>query len=766
MTKKNAGPANAGLKVAGLALVLVNPAWGQDGGGSEIGEIVVTARRVAENLQSTPVSVQAFDDAALKASAVADLSEITRIAPGVRFQGQGNIAYTEITMRGLGQTPVGTSGPAVQVYFSEVPLTVVTNLPAFDLASVQVLRGPQGTLFGRNTIGGAVLISPQQPTFNTEGYASIAYGSFDYRALEGAVNLPVNDTLALRVAAQSRRRDGYVRNRGVGGDFGDIDQDSVRASLLFEPIEGLTNTTVATYFQRDENGPVSVPYEANPNQAFYPLLSGLITEALALGRHKTNNDQPNVFLENEDWAAFNTTTYELSSAVKLKNVFGYQHTDQGIGMSADGLPVPLFDPIRLTNFKTISNEFQVLGTGFSDRLEWILGGFYSETRPGGNNTVSVFGTNISTYLKNWNEAAYLNGSYDLTDKFRLNAGVRYSWDEQRACYLVTGGGLPNVPSAAECEDSAAAASTPNGQGIARTKGDAPTWTIGLDYQASDSLFFYVTSRRGYRSGGLNSPLYNTPCTTGDPACDNPATPAANDGTAIDLRSFQAIDNEKLTDVEIGMRSEPSIGGRKHRVNVTGFRYIHDNVAGLLPVSCQSGAVGCPADPSIGYNSGRVRGQGLELDLAFNLSDALSFNLNGAYTEQKQTRAAVSPAGFTGVIPPANFAAPKWAGTAYVDYLLPIRPAASDVNLHLEYFRTSKYQAQNFYVPGYGLANATLRWSNIAGSGTDVSLWARNILDEEYIIAPVVVDPNQFPVKAADFGEPAAVGIEVLYHFGG
>jgi iron complex outermembrane receptor protein len=725
------------------------------GGANVLGEVVVTARRVTEDIERTPVSVEAFSGAALQNSAVTDLSDITRIVPGVRFQGQGSIAYTEITMRGLGQTPVSTgSGPAVQVYFSEVPLTVVTNLPTFDLASVQVLRGPQGTLFGENTIGGAVLISPQLPTFDYNGYASASYGNLDYKAFEGAVNLPlIDDIAALRIAGQVRRRDGFIRNLGVGGDFGDINQNSFRASLLLTPVAGLSDTLVATYFYRNEHGPEAVPYAANPNQAYYPPLAGIIATALAFAPRTVNNTDPDVYLKNSDWSIVNTTKYDVIPNFSVKNIVGYQHTNQRIALNAGGLPVALFDPIRFTDFDTVTDEVQLLGDAF-DRLQWLVGAFYGDSKPGGNNTVSVFGTNTSTYLASTNYATYASVNYKVTERLRLNLGFRYSWDRERACYLVTTGGIAYVPTAAECELSATTTGIPDGQGVASTSGSAPTWTGGLDYQASDDTFLYVTSRRGYRSGGLNAPLYNTPCTTGSSSCAG----------AIDLRPFQSVKDEFLTDVEVGVREEPTFLGRQQRLNLTAFRYVWNNVAGLLPVNCPTGGTGCPADPSIAYNAGQVTAWGVETDLLLNVAASFSFGINGAFTHQEQTRTGVPPAGFSGVIPPANLAAPKWAGTVYVDYLLPLHPADSDLRFRVEYFATTKYESQNYFVPGYGLANATLNWSKIAGSHFDFSIWLRNILDKNYIVAPVVVDPTQFPVKSADFGDPRTGGITLSYRF--
>jgi iron complex outermembrane recepter protein len=215
---------------------------------------------------------------------------------------------------------------------------------------------------------------------------------------------------------------------------------------------------------------------------------------------------------------------------------------------------------------------------------------------------------------------------------------------------------------------------------------------------------------------------------------------------------------------VGLREEPTFLGRRQRFNLTAFRYVWDNVADLLPVNCPAGASGCPADPTIAYNGGQVTAWGLETDMLLNATASVSLGLNGSYTHQAQTGTPEVPAGFTGVIPPTNLAAPKWAGTAFIEYLLPLRPANSDVRLHVEYFATTKYEAQNYFVPGYALANATLAWSKIEGSNFDFSVWIRNITDRNYVIAPVVVDPTEFPVKTGDFGDPRTAGVTATYRF--
>src|SRR3546814_635721 len=150
------------------------------------------------------------------------------ITPGLRCSAEGGKTTTTVILRGLGRNPIGEGVPAVVTYFADIPLVGEgTNVPAYDIASIQVLKGPQGTLFGRNTIGGAIIIQPEAPNYEFGGYVKGEYGRFDYRTLEGAINIPiVQDKAAVRFAGQIRRQDGSIKNLSGGPDFNDMHQDA------------------------------------------------------------------------------------------------------------------------------------------------------------------------------------------------------------------------------------------------------------------------------------------------------------------------------------------------------------------------------------------------------------------------------------------------------------------------------------------------------------------------------------------------------------
>ncbi|WP_052730565.1 TonB-dependent receptor plug domain-containing protein [Sphingomonas sp. SRS2] len=339
--------------------------------------IVVTARRREESLSTVPVSIVALQGARLAESNVQVLSDVTNLAPGIRFTSEGDPGNTNITLRGLGNLPLGTGVPAVVNYFSEVPLPAVgVDLPILDLQSVQVLKGPQGTLFGRNTIGGAILLTPTKPTYEFEGYVQGTLGNYDYRALEGAINIPiVQDRVALRVAAQIRRRDGLTENLNGPRDFDNIHQEMIRGTLLLQPTERLTNTTTVNYFKANENSGGSVltayiPASLGPLEPIFgSQLAGYLAAQQQVGIHKVFSATPFSHSNRRTLIFVNRTSLDLSDDVTVNNIFGYVKTRYDIAGNNDGLgplvgpfPFTVFRPTLVSDRKYITEELQLQGS--------------------------------------------------------------------------------------------------------------------------------------------------------------------------------------------------------------------------------------------------------------------------------------------------------------------------------------------------------------------------------------------------------------------
>jgi iron complex outermembrane recepter protein len=738
---------------------------------SEMTEIVVTARRRAENLQTTPVSVTALSAQDMLSANVADLTDLTNVTSGLRFTGEGSGYNTNITLRGLDKNASSSaSSPSVVIYFADVPRTgEAQSLPVYDLQDVEVLKGPQGTLFGRNALGGAILLNPKAPSFDEDGYVRASVGNFEYSAVEGALNIPViNDVVVLRVATQIRRRDGFARDLTYGEKLENVDQDSFRVSLLLKPTDYLTNTTVTDIFNSHEAGNALVLVGINPAIVPFidPLLQSSLAQQQANGPRNVVSAVPDPFVNVSNVIVANTTIFTANNAFSIKNVLGFQRNKESIRQNSDGVDIPdiILNKIYASNVYTqaFSEELQFDAKALDDKLSSIGGAFYSNQTPWGtqgtnSQSFSFYGssppTASSTYLKIRSEALYEQVGYDLSriaSGLKIDAGVRYTWEQLRQC----GGNLATTPinindflSYDDCNELAA--SNQPGLGILESKEGAPTWTLDLDYQASDRAFVYVVTRRGFREGGINSPLFDTPNTT------------MNGPGQKDLRPYQTWNPETLTDVEVGAKTNWEVAGWSGKTDVAVFRGDYKNAVQFINVvGLITPDAGYPNFGSFGYNSGELTISGVELDAAVSPTRGLTFSGNASYVNQKVDSVNTVPPFPT---PAVNLPSPKVSYTLAGDWVIPYQPVRTEVVAHADFFYTQQYQVQSAYVPGYQLTNARLDFNHINGTPFSMSLFLANAFDKAYIKAPSIV-LSGFPTHSATFGEPRMFGAEFTYRW--
>jgi iron complex outermembrane receptor protein len=811
-----------------LAILSLAPgANAQEGGGGQpvasrtLEEIVVTARRRDETAQTVPISIGAFGPEELERRSVDSLEDLTRITPGLRFAAEGGAQNTTISLRGLSKIPIGGGTPAVVTYFSDVPMpSTGTNLPTFDLASIQVLKGPQGTLFGRNTIGGAVLVTPEAPSYDAGGYIGATVGEYNYRVVEGALNLPiVDDKVALRIAGQSRQRDGFTKNIGVGPDPDDLDQYALRASLLIEPSEYVRNTLIVDYFKADE-APAATPQYATAPQAlaaFDQAFGGLPVFAAfqedlvnqfaaqqARGIRRVNLDAPGQTNERELWGVTNRTEVDISDSLTLRNILGYRSTEVLYHSDIDGGPtlttetpfniqpllntpfpvlldrLVLLNPGQMTNREQFSNEIQLLGSSFDESLEWIFGAFYLNEEPSGKQDAfyhqfdpysSTTGIHLSppaagvSHTTTESRSVFGQIGLDLSDSvadgLTLNLGYRYTWDDVEVCGgNIAGGGAFTTRDApfltlSQCEDLGKL-STSNGIGTLSTETSAATWTVGLDYQITSDLFSYVTMRRGYRSGGLNTPVFETPCTTS----------VCGPGVGADLTGFQEIDAEEVTDIEVGLKANWAIGETVGHFNIALYdmEYVDAvqfiNVSGVIPPTDPA----FPTQGSIGLNAADVTVRGMEMDLSLSPAHALTFTVSTAYADQSVGEVSSLPAPFALTKDQVSLPTPEWSGTLGFNWLLPFTPMNGELRFSGDYFWTQKWQAQGAELPSYEVSNFRLDWADIGRRPLKLSLFVTNAFDEEYVLSPSVA-LAAFPFNSGIFGPPRMFGAEIVYRFG-
>ena len=248
----------------------VAPAMAQDAAQSEEAapspnDIIVTARRSEERLQDVPVAVSVITPAKIEAKGSFNPIDLVQSTPGLNVTAsiadRSNLTYT---IRGQGFS-FGTVFPAVITYFNEVPIARLTQGSFFDVANIQVLRGPQGVNFGRVTDGGNVMVAAQTPKNEFGGYVSAKLGDYGLRSVNGAINLPiVDDKVLLRLAFETTRRDGFTKNLASGKDLDNIAYEGYRGALTLRPVEGLENTTIVNYLNTHDNGTSTVATGFNP----------------------------------------------------------------------------------------------------------------------------------------------------------------------------------------------------------------------------------------------------------------------------------------------------------------------------------------------------------------------------------------------------------------------------------------------------------------------------------------------------------------------
>ena len=317
--------------------------------GLELTEVIVTARRVEERLQDVPISITVFNQEQLTNRNVVNSADLAAYTPSLSANSNFGVENSSFAIRGFVQDP-GTP-PSVGVYFADV---VALRGPTqgtqagdgagpgsfFDLQNVQVLKGPQGTLFGRNTTGGAVLFVPQKPTSTFEGYVEAEGGNYDMKRIQGVLNAPLNDAVRVRLAVDHNERDGYVKNiSGIGpNNFNDVDYTAVRASVVVDVTSNLENYTIASYSYSDTNGSDQKLIACNPagfnppNPAvgFFGNTFGVLScsqlaaeKARGASFYDVESGLSNPDSLIEQWQLINTTTWTATDTMKLKNIVSY-----------------------------------------------------------------------------------------------------------------------------------------------------------------------------------------------------------------------------------------------------------------------------------------------------------------------------------------------------------------------------------------------------------------------------------------------------------
>lgn len=750
-------------------------------GSGALEEIVVTAQRVETNLQRTPLSVTVLSGSMLAEESIISESDLQSAVPGLTVRGAQDSNQLNYSLRGQTVDVYSSSLPAVLPYVNEVQVSTGSSSAFYDLQSIQVLKGPQGTLFGRNATGGAVLFTTVKPTDEFGGYVTARGGDYSLGSGEGALNIPVvKDKVLLRIAGFYEYRDGFQYNTVDDATIGTIRRAAGRLSLLLKPTDDLSSSTVFDYSNQGGSNTAPVAYSAAPpckTNALLPAtcLAGPTLDsaigvsgawAAYLAAH------PNVYpgglyaftaLQNargpytisingnlphnaESSSVSNITTYDVNSDTQFKNIFGYSHSLTRDFVDIDGSPY-VVEGSGPTGTRTVTTQYseepQILGKVFAGKLSYVAGFYYSDATYYSNTNLVLLSLepiipgspdSIIGQTKSTSYAGYTQGTYEFGDSvgikgLGITAGARYTSEDDSSMSL-PGSANYNVPGTASMLSSST---------------HKPSYQFGVQEQVDPDLFLYAVTRHSFRNGGFNLSAKQVP-----------GFAAAGGAGFLP---------ETDTDVEVGAKFQGLLGSLPSRINVAAFTQWADNVQRVIYYY-----LSVTDNGALTVNIPKARVQGFEGEVQIDPSSWLRLGISGAYTMAKFTdnRAGVLGSSQTyGPYPDT----PKWSGAAFTQASIPLPNEIGALTIRADaYAQTSfLFGSQNDTVnpgtslPGYALVNFRVGVDNIRHSGWSASASVRNAFNHVYYVGGLPTYALE-TVNTALPGDPRTYVFEATYKF--
>lgn len=716
-------------------------------------DIVVTAERRDVSLQQAPLSVSAITAETLKAANINDITGLNGTVPGLVVAKSGG-GERIITIRGVGsETPENTNTqPGVSYHIDGVYIfnSIAASAAFIDVAQVEVLRGPQGTLFGQGSTGGTInVVSIEPSTDAVSGNVNAGYGNYNYMEGSAALNVPLSDTLAVRGAFQFTKHDGYAHATEVPGtrkyDLDDQDETGWRLGAKWQPASNFSIVLNTVQFTSNTNGPAQKNIlDPNPDP-----------------RELTQDYPGRSVVKTQLYTG--VVKWETPFAT-IKSITGYQKLHSEQAWDADGLDTALFyaqtyNPVSFTGVaydhvplwesdtKSWSQEINLTSNG-TGPFSWVLGGVYLHSS--NDQYVNEYRSDDDNFLQEalptdtaWNDplvanltyaelstikrdlyAVFAQGTYNLTSQLKLTAGVRYNHDKATGTYDSMSGGTSGQTSGAYLQPSSTGG----------RKGDAWTGKVALDYQITPSNMVYASWTRGFKPGGINS--------------------AASTGGSYSI--LPTYKQETVDSFEIGTKNR--FLGDTLQLNGSAFLYNYKNMQFLEedPILYGEGISNAP----------KARVYGLELEGSYIPTEGLRFDaslswLEGEFTshylalDPTNAANAQNAAGYPDYLFWTNFYAatlardaaredikgnripklPRWQGNVAATWNGKVGPGELTARAQLIY--RGKYQYRLFnegdvdLTPSYTQVNAMLKYEP-EGTNTNVTLRVINLFDRNGI----------------------------------
>jgi iron complex outermembrane receptor protein len=748
-----------------------------------LGAVVVTAQRREENLLDVPLSVSAFDGDLLAQLGVQTLDEVAKISPNVTLEvSRGTNNTLSAFIRGVGQQdPVSGFESGVGIYVDDVYLNRPQGavLEVYDVERIEVLRGPQGTLYGRNTIGGAVKYVTKgladEPMFKARG----AYGSYNQADIVASGSVPLSDTVRVGGGLAFFTRDGFGDNLFTGEENYNKDVAAYRLSAEWDVTDNFQIRVAGDYMNDESNArqghrlipDLSAPFE-------YPVLSNVYDTRAGLDVVKQNVEVKGGSLVAE---------YEVNDHITLKNILAYREDEGTSPIDFDSLPAVDVDVPAIYTNDQLSNEFQINYSG--DRLNGIIGAYYLDANSGTvfdvglfttgellnliNSTTAFTGFTAQTFgevgTETW--SVFADFTYDLTDKLSIAVGGRYTEDERTSTVLrrnyvggfsefFGGNGIPIQ-------------TTSNFEGSETFDDFSPR--VSVTYKPVDDHTVYATYAQGFKGGSF------------DPRGQSTLAIDLNGDTVVspdEVKAFMLFEPEEVDSYEIGWKSN-MFGGRL-RSSLAGFYmdYKDVQIPGSVGVDANNDGI-FESFAGVTTNAGAATLWGVELESnailgeeIFNDSDMFTASTAIGYINAQYDEFIVIVGGV-----PTNLAdqrvvqnTPEWTGSLRLSYDTPFNILQKDGRLIVSQLTSYRGDSSQFETPtpidqeAFTLLDLSLRWQE-NGSPWGFTLSGKNLSDERYRVsgynflnaagAPAL---GREGVLTGFYGDPRTITFGVDYNF--
>ncbi|HEX8261255.1 MAG TPA: TonB-dependent receptor [Allosphingosinicella sp.] len=731
---------------------------------SEDADIVVTARRRAESLQDVPIAVTAYQGEALERAGATDITDLSDTTPNVTLEtSRGTNTTLTAFIRGVGQQdPVAGFEAGVGLYLDDVFLNrpQAAVLDIYDVERIEVLRGPQGTLYGRNTIGGAIKYVTRRlsdlPTLN----ARVNLGTYNQIDVVVSGSTPIVPGLKVGASAARLSRGGFGDNLNIPG-LENYNRDiwAYRATIEMEPTDNFT-----IRFSADHTNDNSDPRNG------HRLIPSLLTGAPVLA--DVYDTRAGLNTPEQDIEAFGGSMHaelKLSDSITIRDIAAYREDRSATPIDFDALPTQDVDVPAIYSNHQFSNELQLLYEG--EKLSGVAGFYYlnAEARnifdvilattgaligvPGF--TASTFG---EVHTKTW--AAFADFSYRFTDQFQLSLGGRYTSDNRRSRVIranLRGGPSPEL-GGGPINGIFNAVTNPGGRQFGALTSDFSgektfkefTPRASVSFQPNDDHTFYASWSKGFKGGGF------------DPRGLSTAAPDLNGNgvrEADEIFDYFLFDPEKVTSYEIGYKA--SLFDRRLRLALAGFYADYKDVQ--VPGSVGAVINGVPTFVGVTTNAGKATFKGVEVEALATLfrgeeGSRLTFAGTLGYLDAQYDEFITNVPG-TGPVDVADFRriqnTPKWTLSGTLDFSTPLAGGTADINTTLSYrSKTFQFETPSPFLDqeGYALWDANFVWTSRSDRWS-IGVHAKNILDKQYItsgyqflsVNPVTGVPNVNPV---------------------